>query len=329
MKLGIIGSGMIVKTFLPCAQNMSEYELVAIASTERSFSQTKQLAEQYKIKKVYSNYHLLLDDQEVEVVYIATPNHLHYIMCKEALQKDKNIICEKPFVADDKQLIELAELAKEKKLFLLEAIAPTFYPNVAKIKEVLPLIGDIKIISGNYSKYSSRYSAFKQGTILPTFDINCCGGALMDINIYNIHMLSLLFGEGENVQYHANVKNGIDTSGIITVDYPEFKAVLIGSKDCTADNYFCIQGENGTIEIKPSSSSTKDIYVYLKDETIKYLAEENVHYMYYEFKKFAEIIENKDYNQADDLMKISQIVMRTATKARYDAKIYFPSDNMN
>ena len=326
MKLGIIGTGMIVKTALPCLANMPEYTLQAIASTEKSKDVAQQLSEQYNIKEVYTDYLSLLNDKEVETVYVATPNNLHYIMCQNALLKGKNVICEKPFTSNYNQLVELMKLAEEKQLFLLEAIAPTFYPNVKELKNLLPLIGRIKIVDANYSKYSSRYTAFKQGKIMPAFDVACCGGALMDLNIYNLHMLALLFGESTKIQYHANIEKGIDTSGIVTVDYPDFKAVLIGSKDCNGNNCFCIQAEQGMINITPSIDGTKDIKVIMQDEVKEYPAEKDVHYMYYEFKEFERIIREKDYASANKLAQTSLIVMRMVTEARIKGNIIFADD---
>lgn len=327
MRLAIIGSGMIVKIVLPCLSKMSEYSLEAIASREESLSKNQELADCYGIKKVYSNYHDLLLDEDVQIVYVALPNHMHCSVCKEALEKGKHVICEKPFVSNIKQLEQLDLLAKEKGLFLLEAIAVNFYPSLLKAKQLLPSIGKAKLVEGNYGKYSSRYTAFKQGDVLPTFDVNCSGGCLMDINIYNLHLFAFFFGESENVQYFANVERGIDTSGIILINHNQFKAALLGSKDSKGTNSFRIQGEDGTIEITPSKDNTKNVKVTLKDESIEYCDESGVHYMYYEFKEFARIIKNKDYDKANELMKHSKIVMGMATLARRSAGIIFPDDN--
>ena len=170
MKVGIAGAGMIVNDLFRFIHEVENIELEAIASTPRSLDKVKKMAEEQGIKKYYSCYDELLEDDEVEVMYIASPNHLHYEMCKKALEKGKHVICEKPFTSHVAELIELAKLAKEKQLILLEAISTQYLPNVLKIKELLNEIGQVKIVSANYSQYSSRYNAFKEGNILPAFD---------------------------------------------------------------------------------------------------------------------------------------------------------------
>ncbi len=96
----------------------------------------------------------------------------------------------------------------------MEAITNQYLKNFQGIKEAVKKIGTLKIIECNYSQYSSRYDAFKEGTILPAFNPKMGGGALMDINIYNIHLVVGLLGKPERVQYYANIERDIDTSGI-------------------------------------------------------------------------------------------------------------------
>ena len=96
-----------------------------------------------------------------------------------------------------------------------------------KIKELLPELGDIKIVVSNFSQYSSRYDAFKSGTILPAFDYTKAGGSLMDLNIYNIHFIVGLFGEPKDVHYFPNIEHNIDTSGILILEYDNFKCVSL------------------------------------------------------------------------------------------------------
>ncbi|MFR2502999.1 MAG: hypothetical protein ACLS85_11090 [Coprobacillus cateniformis] len=117
---------------------------------------------------------------------------------------------------------------------MVEAVSTQYLPNTLKIKELLPTLGQIKIVSANYSQYSSRYDAFKAGEVLPAFNPAMSGGALMDLNIYNINLVVALFGKPLNVNYEANIQRGIDTSGILTLDYDSFKCVCIGAKDCKA-----------------------------------------------------------------------------------------------
>ena len=165
----------------------------------------------------------MLADPDIDLIYIATPNSLHYRQAKAALLAGKNVLCEKPFVPTVAEADELIRLAKERHLFLFEAITTAHHANYALVKEHLPDIGPLRIVSCTFCQYSSRYDALLSGQVPPVFDPACCGGALMDLNLYNVHFVVGLFGEPMSVSYHPNLyRNGIDTSGILLLEYPDF-----------------------------------------------------------------------------------------------------------
>ena len=205
MKLGITGCGMIVHDLFRFIHEVEGVELTAMASIPAEYEKVQELAKENNVKKTYQCYEDMLEDEEVEVIYLGVPNHLHYTMCKQALLKDKHVICEKPFTSNYKEMEELAQLSREKNFMMIEAVSTHYLPNVLKIKELLPQLGNIKIVSANYSQYSSRYDAFKEGKILPAFDYTKSGGALMDINVYNVHAVVGLFGKPLSVKYNANI----------------------------------------------------------------------------------------------------------------------------
>ena len=227
MKLALLGTGMIVTEVLPVLTTIEGIELKAIMSTPRSLDKAKALAKQYGLAQATSDYEEILSNPEVDTIYVGTPNHTHYDYAKKALLSGKHVICEKPFTLHLEEFEELAKLAQEKELLLMEAITNQYLANFTAIKEALSDIGDIKIVNINYSQYSSRYNAFKEGMILPAFDYTKSGGALMDLNIYNIHFVVGLFGKPKNVHYFANIERGIDTSGIVVLEYDSLKAICI------------------------------------------------------------------------------------------------------
>ena len=247
MKLGIIGSGMIVHDFLKTADKINNLELTAISSTVRSKDIARELANQYGIKKTYTDNEKMMVDPDVDTVYVAVPNFLHYEIAKEALEHGKNVICEKPFVESTEQAKELKQLADEKDLIILEAITNLYLENFKQIQKELKNIAPIHIVNMNYTQYSSRYDAFLEGKIAPVFDPNKDGGALMDLNIYNIHLLAALFGLPDKVQYYANMQKGVDTSGILHLSYPDKQASLTASKDSYVTPRSFIEGEKGSI----------------------------------------------------------------------------------
>lgn len=327
MKLGIVGAGMIVKDFFRFIHDVDGVELIGIAATSNEVDVVKKMAQEEHIKYYHTCYEELLENQEVEVVYVATPNHLHYQMCKQALRAHKHVICEKPFTSNIEELRELDQIAQQENLILLEAISTQYLPNVLEIKKQLKEVGNVKIVTANYSQYSSRYNAFKEGEILPAFDYKKSGGALMDLNIYNIHLMVALFGEPLDIQYKANVQRGIDTSGLIVLDYGTFKAVLIGAKDCKAPLSTTIQGDQGCIHVTTPANVLMNFSVLKNDGSIKnFNLQNDKHRMYFEFVEFVKIISDRDYIRTQQMMEKSLLAMTLATKARQSANIVFEAD---
>lgn len=323
MKLGIIGSGMIVHDLLSFIEIINEIELVAILGRKESQTKIEALTNKYHIKKAYYNYDELLKDKDIDTVYIALPNHLHYEYTKKALLCKKHVICEKAFTSNVKELDELIDLSKQQNCLLFEAITNQYLPAYEKIKEKLNEIGKISIISCNYSQYSSRYDAFKRGEILPAFDVNKSGGALMDLNVYNIHFVTGLFGKPDKVQYLANIEKGIDTSGIVCLEYPNFKAICIGAKDCKAPIISTIQGDQGCIKIEGPTSILANVQVIKNSDDKEIIKPSNQHRMYDEFKVISKYIDTKDFDICYKMLEHSRIVMDVLTKARESANIIF------
>ena len=149
----------------------------------------------------------------------------------------------------------------------------------------------------------------------------------MDLNIYNIHLLVALFGAPKTVQYQANIEKNIDTSGIITLDYGTFKAVLIGAKDCKAPIMTSIQGDQGCIVLDTPANNASRFKVLKNDQSeMEYNEQNGKHRMYFEFVEFVKIIEQKDYQRAEEMMEKSLIAMEIATKARQSAGVVFAAD---
>ena len=240
MKLGILGTGKIVQEFLPWLVEHTPFTVQAVCSTPRSVAKAEALCAEYHIPQQTTNFFELL--QWVDVVYIAVPNMQHARYARVALEAGKHVIVEKPMAVTAAETEELAALAQKKKLFLFEAVTTQYLENYAKIRELLPRVGTVKLVQCNFSQYSSRYDAFSRGETPPVFDPACAGGALMDLGVYNVSYIVGLFGEPNKAVYAANIERSIDTSGVLTLDYSGFKAVSIAAKDCAAPARCIIQG---------------------------------------------------------------------------------------
>lgn len=309
MKLGIIGSGMIVKDFLSFAHELPEIKLEAIAA--RNIENLKELQNKYNIKEIYTNIDFCLENKEIDTIYVAVPNNLHYTVAKKALEGGKNVICEKPFTLKYDEAVELFEIAEAKGLILIEAITNQYQKNYLDIKDNIDNIGEIRLVECNFSQLSSRYEAFKNGILAPVFDKSKGGGVLGDLNIYNIHFVVGLFGKPGKVHYAPNIVNDVDTSGILLLEYDNFKVVCIAAKDTFNNSYVNIQGDQGVIKVIGPTNEVPNYSIQTKDNFINENKNIHSHRMFAEFKKFIEVINNKDFefmnNQKEQTLNVMYI----------------------
>lgn len=324
MKLGILGTGMIVKDVLTMYHELG-VEKTYLFSTEKSKSQALELMEKYHLDKVYTDYDELLQS-DVDTIYCALPNHLHYEFSKKALESGKHVIIEKPITANSKELEDLIETANKKNLMIFEAMNLHYIPAFLSLKEDLKKLGDIKIVSFNYSQYSSRYNAFKEGNILPAFDFHKAGGALMDLNVYNIHALIDLFGKPVYHKYMANIERNIDTSGMMIFDFEHFKALCIGAKDCKAPLMNTIQGNLGAIVVKCPLSQMTEYEICYNDGTSEVKSFEKKHRLIYEFKEFMRMIKENDVKKQKEMLELSLLISKLMEEGRMQEGIVFDND---
>ena len=314
MKLGIIGSGMIVKDFLSFAHELPEIKLEAIAA--RNIENLKELQSKYNIKNIYIDIDLCLKNKEIDTIYVAVPNNLHYTVAKKALEAGKNVICEKPFTLKYEESVELFEIAEDKGLILIEAITNQYQKNYLDIKDNIDNIGEIRLVECNFSQLSSRYEAFKNGVIAPVFDKSKGGGVLGDLNIYNIHFVVGLFGKPGKVHYAPNIVNDVDTSGILLLEYDNFKVVCIAAKDTFNNSYVNIQGDQGIIKVIGPTNEVPNYSIQTKDNFIDENKNIHSHRMFAEFKKFVEVINNKDFKFMNNQKEHTLNVMYIYEKAK-------------
>lgn len=330
MKVAIAGSGWIVKDILNASEEFKRNGIIFthIFGRKKSENKLKELKESYNLEKIFFDYDDLIYS-DADAIYIALPNHLHFEYAKRALEAGKNVIVEKPFTQDLKEANKLFEIAKKNKLFIFEAISTRYLPNLIEVKNRINDIGNIKTVNCVYSTYSSRYDRFLKGDIEPAFSLECAGGALMDINSYNVQFVASLFGKPRKLQYLANIDNGIDTSGILMMDYGDFKASLLGGKDSYSENKTVISGDKGYIRINSPVNSFDSFTIKINGKE-----EENINLNEYssrlvdEFIAFRYMIKEKKYEECYKMGEITCLVSAILTLARESAAIVFPTRNL-
>lgn len=325
IRLGTVGSGVIVHSILDNVKITDGIRLVAVYS--RTEEKGRELAGEYGADRVYMDLDEFMVDEEMNTVYIATPNLLHYEQTKKALLAGKNVICEKPFCTKAEQARELVALAKERHLFLVDAVPMAFLPNFEVVKRELPKVGRVKLVLGNFSQYSSRYDLVLKGEVPNVFNPQYAGGCLMDINFYNVYLNVALFGKPKDAVYFPNMYGELaDTSGILLLQYEGFVSEAAGAKDTWGVNSFQIQGEKGYIYLKGESSRILEVQVVTKTSEEKFNGQEKPNPWFYEVQKLTKLLLNDDYETIYQGLDVMIDVVEVLEYARKKAGILFPGD---
>ncbi len=193
IRWGILGAGRIARKFAGDLQYAEGCVLIAVGS--RSKESADEFNKEFPVKYAHESYEALVQNPEVDVIYIATPHNLHHENTLLCLQHNKAVLCEKPFAMNKKQAVEMIEMAKEKKIFLMEALWTKFHPHYIKMQEMVGqgLLGEIKSVLVNFG--------FKPAPPVPKrlFDPALGGGTLMDIGIYNVFIAMSVIGKPDHI----------------------------------------------------------------------------------------------------------------------------------
>lgn len=325
LRLCSIGTSMITGLALDAFSKSDDYEIVAFYS--RSKVKAQAFVDRYQVNRVITDFEELKNAQDIDVVYVASPNGLHFSQSLELIEANKHVITEKPYVANLKEFEILQAAVKKHQKFCFDAIMPIHLPNFHLIKEKLELIKPIHMMNSSQVQYSSRYDALLKGDIANIFDPKFAGGALMDLGVYPITVSIALFGKPNDIEYQARRhENGIDLSGVITLKYDDMVSVCCVGKDAQAENNTIIMGEKGSLTSHGSASTLKDCILTQnrKSEDISCVQFENQ--MMHEMQDFAQVINSNDWKQYDAWMAITKEVISIMEIARKQIGLVFQND---
>jgi len=325
IRLGTIGTGVIVHSILDNVRITEGVTLEAVYS--RSTERGAALAAEYGAGKVYTDMDAFLSDEAVNVVYIATPNLLHYEQAKRALLAGKHVILEKPFCTKLSHAAELVELARQKHLLLVDAVPPSFCPNFGILKELVGQIGKVKLVMANFSQYSSRYDKLLAGELPNIFNPELAGGCLMDLNFYNIYLNVALFGKPRQVDYYPNFYPGAgDTSGVVVMGYDGFVSQNAAAKDTWGVNFVQIEGEKGYLYATEGSSALTEITLVTREGSQVFNEQPNPDRWFYEVQAVTGLLLEENYGEVYRRLDVMLDVIDTLERARKKAGIVFPED---
>ncbi len=262
IRWGILSTGRIANQFAKGLAELPGTELVSVGS--RSIKSANIFADQFNIPNRYGSYEELVQDPTVDVVYIATPHNFHkenIIMCLEA---SKAVLCEKPFTINEQEAKAVIRLAREKRIFLMEAMWTRFLPHIIKVQEMIleGVIGEPRILQASVGFQKEFDPAGRH------FNPELAGGALIDVGIYATTLSYLLFGRPTAINSFVILSSsGVDQEAVITFQHGDGQLTYFSTtilhhmpRDAT------ITGNQGSIYIHPDFWHPSQITLRLNDQ---------------------------------------------------------------
>ena len=321
MNFAIVGTNFISDNFSVAAKEISDGNVIAVYS--RASETGNAFAKKHNIERVYTDYTKMLDDENIDAVYIASPTMCHAEQAILALRKKKHVLCEKMICAEYKEFPDMKLESERSGVVLIEAMRPDFDEILMSVANNIKEIGKIKSAKFEYCQYSSRYDKFKAGEILNAFDPKIKNSALADIGIYPLHYAISLFGSPKKITSEGEfLHNGFLGKGRSVLSYDGFDAETIYSKIHEGENVSKITGELGEITFDKINEPTYfKLKLYGKDEKIFY-ANPNKSNMKDEIYAFKDICE-RDQTRAKALLEVTEKTMIAVDNIYSDLGVIF------
>lgn len=327
LKLGVIGTGWISASFIEAAQMTKKYKFEAVYS--RNLGHAVAFTEDFDEIVLYDDLDEFLA-HEMDVVYIASPNSLHFEQAKKALLAGKHVIVEKPAFSNPAQLEEIHKMTCDNELMIFEAARNVHEPAMIKMREFL----SGKTVIGadfTYSKYSSKMPALLRGEVPNKFNPEFSGGLLSDLGVYCLYAMAYLFCEPVSAKYDAvMLPTGVDLSGIGSVSYKDFKVSIKCAGNFNSYLPCEIYTTNGTLVLDAINAIKSAKFIKNDGDVVEFKLTAPVHPLVDEARDFAEVLENpkkaENFLRYQNWRNLSKIVAKTSYQMRQSAGIVFPAD---
>jgi predicted dehydrogenase len=322
IRFGILGAGRIAHAFAK-AMSATKGKLQAVASS--NLDRAIAFKEEYEIVTEYDDYDQLLSDPNIDVIYIATPHAFHYDQMMSCLAHGKAILCEKSFTLNREQAESVFELAKQKNLFVMEAMWTRFLPTVHEVLDII-LSGEIGEVTNLEAGFGFDIANMTRPRLQDPY---MGGGALLDIGIYPITLANLILGIPTKITSKVSfLPTNVDSSETIRYYYPHAKAVLKASFEDNIGSYAWITGTKKKIFI-PHFHGAEEAMIYDLDgeveRTISHYHEING--LEYEIREVIRCLENKEITSPGMPPETSIEILRQMDQLRRSWGLRFPEES--
>lgn len=325
VRFGIIGTNFITEKILNASKLEPRFELAAVYS--RTQQRADEFAKTYNIPYTFTSLEEMATSSLIDAVYIASPNFLHASQSILFMENGKHVLCEKPFASNAKEVKEMISAAEKNNVTLMEAMKPSLTPNFGEIKNNLDKIGKIRRYFSCYCQYSSRYDKLKEGIVMNAFDPTLSNGSVMDLGVYTIYPMAVLFGRPNKISATGLLlSTGADGQGAVNFEYDDMNATVLYSKIADSILPTEIQGEEGTIIADRINIISNVTLKYRNgEETVISKSNEKDEY-YYEIAEFIDLIGQGKIESAINSHENSLITIEIIDEIRKQLGIVYPAD---
>ena len=336
IRFGVIGTNFITDWVIAGAKQDERFELVAVCS--RTQERANEFAAKYDIPYTFTSLEEMAASPLIDAVYIATPNYLHASQSILCMKHGKHVLCEKPMASNAYEVKQMIAASRQYGVTLMEAMKPTLTPNFRVLREALPKAGVIRRYFASYCQYSSRYDKFKEGIVLTAFKPELSNGAMMDIGVYTVYPMVVLFGRPNKISASGVVlSTGTDGQGAVNFEYEGMNATVLYSKIANSSLPTEIEGEDGnfmldkinqinrvTWQARPVASSGKGPLTPVED--ISAVTDKDEYY--YEVAEFINLVQAGKLESEVNSHENSLITIEIIDEVRRQLGVSFLADHI-
>jgi len=327
MRFGIIGTNWITERFLEAGRTVDGFAATAVCS--RTLDRADAYAKAHGIEHRFASLDAMAASGVVDAVYVASPNAAHAEQAIRCMDAGLHVLCEKPLASNAAEATAMIEAARRNGVLLMEAMKTTFLPNFEAIREHAGRIGKVRRVQASYNQYSSRYDAYRAGTVLNAFDPSLSNGALMDLGVYCLYPVIRLYGPPLAVKANGVLlSSGVDGEGSLILAYDGMEAVVTYSKITFSDAPCEIQGEDGNLVFDKMSEPSR-VELRLRGGAAEDVSRaQSPHTMRYEIEAFLASARRGDIESPVNTHDVSLQTMRVMDEARRQMGLVYPADRV-